>query len=187
MIKLIPARHFYLRHLGRKCIVNLMMFLGITLSVSLLCSCSLFSGNKNEQTITLDITADQDINPNIYGEPAPLAITFYSMKTAGFADDINFFDVSDEKQQQDEQGLKKIYQSVIQPGESLRLRLKIPVDTRAIGMTGAFREIENAQWKAELIFQDLQEKPFLKRIVTLRKTNFYARFKRLGVTLGERE
>ncbi len=123
-----------------------LLLLVAMLSVSV--SCSYFRADNDSQRITVSLSADSDINPNVDGEPSPLRIALYSLPEAGFPADSNYFDLTGQQSALREQGIVTLYDRVLKPGETRQLSLRIPDKVSAIGVTAGYREIEHSRWRS---------------------------------------
>lgn len=187
MIKGAIFRCFGNDKVARANILNLLSVLSMVLSVFFLSSCSPYSESTQQRVIFLDIRASQDLNPNRYYEPAPLAITVYSINTLGSSNEMSFYELTEATQASTDNNINRLYQAIIQPGEVLSVKLAVPPGSTTIGVTGEYRDIENARWKAEIQLREPRQVFWLNRMFTSPGTLLYARFNRLDVTLAERE
>ncbi|WP_161606693.1 type VI secretion system lipoprotein TssJ [Tatumella saanichensis] len=157
------------------------------MGVFFLSSCRPYSGDYPQRVVYLDIRASQDLNPNMFSEPAPLAITVYSINTLGFSDDMSIDELADGEQGAENTKINRLYQAIIQPGEVFSVKLVVPTDSAAIGVSGEYRDIENARWKSEIKLSDIHQGSWVKRTFISTDLQLYAQFNRLDVTLAERE
>lgn len=145
--------------------------------------CSSSLPEKKRSPLLLDIRVDKDVNPNRYGEAAPVNIAIYRMSLPGIIDS----EITELRDFGENNGAKRIFSAVFQPGESRCLTLPLMADTRAIGVTGEFRDIDHAQWKSVQPLPQRDALPWWKKLFTSRDNTLYARVHRLGLTLTETE
>ncbi len=146
-------------------------------------ACSPSSPEKKRSPLILDIRVDKDVNPDRYGQPAPVNIAIYRMKTSGFIND----DMTELQDFGKNKNTERIFSAVFQPGETRHLKLPVMPDTLAIGITGEFRDIEHAQWKSVQQLPDMHALPWWKRIFIPRDNTLHATVHRLGLILTDME
>ena len=151
------------------------------ISVFFIVACSHSSPEKIRFPLMLDIRVDQDVNPNFYGEPAPVNIAIYRLSTFGNSDG----GLTELQDFPEDNGSHRVFSAVFQPGEHRCLKLPLMPDTLAIGITGAFRDIGHAQWLSVYPLPERQALPWWKSPFIHRENALYARVHRLGLTLRE--
>jgi type VI secretion system protein VasD len=125
------------------------------LLVFVLTSCG---SNRTEPVgdeIKINIIADKDINPNGMGEPAPLNVFIFSVKEIDVFQNADFFEIVDGGSKPMQAAASKVYEAILQPGESRVVFIKPDNDTRTLGFIGAYRDLNDAIW---LVNWDLPEK-----------------------------
>ncbi|MGQ8775472.1 type VI secretion system lipoprotein TssJ [Serratia sp. NA_112.1] len=105
--------------------------------------------------IKINLIADKDINPNGKGEPAPLNIFIFNVKEADVFVNADFFEIVDGGSKPLQVAASKIYEAILQPGESRVVFIKPDSDTRTLGFIGAYRDLNDSIW---LVSWDLPEK-----------------------------
>jgi type VI secretion system protein VasD len=107
----------------------------------------LLAGCSGVSSIKANLHADKALNPDLNGRPSPLVVRLYELKSLSVFNNADFFNLfeqdvallGDELQMRDE--------LAFQPGETKTLERDLRVDTRYIGLIGAYRDIENARWR----------------------------------------
>jgi len=107
----------------------------------------LLAGCSGVSSIKASLHADKALNPDLNGRPSPLVVRLYELKSLSVFNNADFFNLfeqdvallGDELQMRDE--------LAFQPGETKTLERDLRVDTRYIGLIGAYRDIENARWR----------------------------------------
>ncbi len=129
----------------------------------------------------LDITlqADTLLNVDARNRAAPLVVRLYFLKSAnGFAG-ADFFSLYERDQTVLGADLVAKEEIQMRPGETRRIVRDLKPDTKTVGVLGAFRELERANWRAQLALPEppppVERPPATALSVTLR------------VTLGARE
>ena len=101
-------------------------------------------------TIEADFRAAVDLNPDHEGNPSPLVVRLYELKSATAFNNIGFFLLYDNDSGELGNDLKAREELEFQPGQALLLERELELETRYIGVMAAYRDIENARWRAVL-------------------------------------
>ncbi|MTD38233.1 type VI secretion system lipoprotein TssJ [Erwinia sp. CPCC 100877] len=121
-----------------------------------LASCSSKGGRKPAaDEIKINLIADKDINPNSFWHPAPLNIFIYNVKERDIFSNADFFEIVDGNSKQVQAAASKVYEAILQPGESRTVFIKPDSDTQTLGFIGAYRDLDDAVW---LVTWDLPKK-----------------------------
>ena len=187
MIKGVTPRRTGEYKYPRRTVIHLLSVMSLVLGIIFLSSCRQYSEAQQQRFVLLDIRASQDVNPNRFFEPAPLAITVYSLASPGLSDEMSIDELIEQTQGQGNKKINSLYQAIIQPGEVLAVKLNISTDITTLGVAGEYRDIENARWKSEIQLADLRQGSWVKRTFTSSGKQLTAQFNRLEVTLTERE
>ena len=161
------------------------MLLVIMITVS--ASCGFFRPETSGGIINVTLTADGDINPNISGEAAPLRIMLFSLTDTEFFTESNYFDFTGRRQGSLQNGITKLYDGVLTPGETRKLSLHITEQVAAIGVIGGYREIEHARWKSSVKLSPGWKPTVWRRLILPQHNAFYAHFQKSELTIGETE
>ena len=104
---------------------------------------------KPPAVLTLVITGAADQNPDINGAPAPIAIRIYQLTATAKFERGDVFALTEHEQQTlgtDNAGSQEF---VISPGESRTLKFELKPQVQAIGVVALYRDIDQAQWRAD--------------------------------------
>ena len=102
-----------------------------------------------------NLIASADINPNREGRASPVTIVIFHLKSADAFLTKDFFNLynadsgalaSDQIQRIDMQ---------IQPGQTLAIASEFDPETTHIGVLAAFRDIDNAEWRAVVALPEI--------------------------------
>jgi type VI secretion system protein VasD len=120
--------------------------------VALMISC----GGKNPPPapkpthVIMEIEASGNLNPNADGQPSPLLVKFYEMKSVSAFTKSDFMALYDKDQGTLGSELVQKKEVILQPNEKKTLHFEPSDDTRAIGAFAVFRNYEQARWKASV-------------------------------------
>ncbi len=114
------------------------------------------------------VTVAPDLNPNRNGRPSPVALIMFQLKSAEGFKNADFFSLMEPNAPVLGGDVIERTQLILQPGESMPLEPEFDEDARYVGFVAAFRDIENAQWRALI---ELPKKGFFKSFFTRTKLN----------------
>ena len=95
-----------------------------------------------------EISAVETLNPDYQGRPSPVKIIVVQLKSADAFNNADFFSLFDAESGVlggDELARTEM---LLQPGETREWVPEFDPETEFVGVVGAFRDIENAQWRA---------------------------------------
>lgn len=125
-----------------------------TAVAAMLCGCSLFSDKEpappvpSKTAIELTLVASDQLNPDLTGRPSPVAVRIHQLKESDIFNNGDFFSVYDQGQKTLGTGLVNREDLVIAPGANQLSAFEPKPEVRFIGIVAAFRDIENANWRA---------------------------------------
>ena len=99
--------------------------------------------------VTLTMIGGADQNPDSNGKPAPVAVRVYQLTQTAKFERGDVFALTEHEQHtlgQDDAGSQEI---VLSPGETQRKTFEIKSGVQAIGVIALYRDIDNAQWRAD--------------------------------------
>ncbi len=120
---------------------------GILMTVVALSSITLMSGCSSVSTIEARLHADAALNPDINGRPSPLVVRLYELKSLSVFNTADFFNLFEQDVALLGDDLQMRDEFSFQPGEARSLERDLRIDTRYLGIVGAYRDIENARWR----------------------------------------
>ncbi len=100
--------------------------------------------------IEAEFRAAVDLNPDHEGNPSPLVVRLYELKSATAFNNTGFFSLYDNDTGELGNDMKGREELEFQPGQALLLERELEPETRYIGVMAAYRDIENARWRAVL-------------------------------------
>ncbi len=107
----------------------------------------LMSGCSSVSTIEARLHANLALNPDLNGRPSPLVLRFYELKSLSVFNSADFFNLFEQDVALLGEELQMRDEFVFQPGETRNLERDLRLDTRYLGVVGAYRDIENARWR----------------------------------------
>jgi type VI secretion system protein VasD len=95
----------------------------------------------------LNVTAAADINPDLNDRPSPVAVAIFQLKSVTRFNKADYFALYDPAANVLADDLVSREQVSMQPGEERVLVVELSPDTRYLGVTAAYRDIEQADWR----------------------------------------
>jgi type VI secretion system protein VasD len=99
--------------------------------------------------VKLTLAASPEVNPDEQNRASPIVVRVYQLKDdAGFKD-ADYFALYDKEAATLTSALISRVELELSPGQKHTLDYSVSPDTRYIGVAAAYRDIRNAQWRAE--------------------------------------
>ncbi len=123
-----------------------LIVMGVLLAAAAASGCA---SDKSAKTtpIKFVIQADQQVNPDASGQPSPVVVRIYELKSTTAFDQAAFFDLFDNDAKVLGSDLVAKREFELKPGDKVDFDRDTPVDTRYIGVTAGFRLGDDAQWR----------------------------------------
>ncbi|WP_084801370.1 type VI secretion system lipoprotein TssJ [Bradyrhizobium sp. Ec3.3] len=110
-------------------------------------SCSIDKSLKTT-SIKFVIQTDPLVNQNARGEPSPVVVRIYELKSTTNFDRAQFFELLDNDAKRLGPDLVAKRETELKPGEKYDFERNTPIDTRYIGVIAGFRLGNDAQWRS---------------------------------------
>ncbi|CAI1968364.1 type VI secretion system lipoprotein TssJ [Serratia plymuthica] len=132
--------------------------------------------------IKINLIADKDINPNGQGRSAPLNIFIFNVKETDVFSNADFFEIVDGSSKPVQSAASKIYEAILQPGESRAVLIKPDSDARTLGFVGAYRDLNDSLW---LVSWDLpkKKKSWWRKFFSDDSLELNAHFQKTAITI----
>jgi type VI secretion system protein VasD len=114
-----------------------------------LMACSTPPPKPQPVNLKLNITASADVNPDAQNRPSPVVIRIYQLKDDAAFKGADFFALYDKEEATLAAALVSRVEFELAPGEKKTVDYSVSPDTRFVGVAAAYRDIRNAQWRAE--------------------------------------
>ena len=120
--------------------------LGMTVILAFLAGCA----SKPPEDVTLkgSLVAVESVNPDSQGRPSPLVIKIYQLEAKDKFELADFFPLFDQPESTLGSDMLGVEDVMLSPGESRPYEGEFDPQTRFIGVVAAFRDINQARWKA---------------------------------------
>jgi type VI secretion system protein VasD len=123
-----------------------LIVIGVLLAVAAVSGCATDKSAKTTP-VKFDIQADQQVNPDANGQPTPVVVRVYELKSTTAFTQAAFFDLFDNDAKVLGSDLVAKREFEIKPGDRVDFDRDTPVETRYIGVTAAFRLGDDSQWR----------------------------------------
>jgi type VI secretion system protein VasD len=100
--------------------------------------------------LTISLATSADVNPDSQNRPSPVVVRLYQLKDDAAFKDADIYALFDKEQATLGAGLASREEYELAPSEHRSLTIKPPPEVRFIGVVAAYRDIRNAQWRAQL-------------------------------------
>jgi type VI secretion system protein VasD len=117
--------------------------------VSVACLVACKSAPPKPPIVKLSITAAADVNPDAQNRASPVVVRVYQLKDDAAFKDADFFALYDKEQATLAAALGSRQEFELAPGEHRLIDFEVALDTRFIGVAAAYRDLRNAEWRAQ--------------------------------------
>lgn len=130
--------------------LHLLMLLSMML---LSCSCST---TPETQNLKVQYNACTNLNPDVYGDPAPVVVTLYQLKSIEELQESDFFALEDNSKNILKEAVLAKSETEIRPNQTLNVVQEILPGTKYMAFVAAFRDIDNAAWKITIPIAEIK-------------------------------
>lgn len=95
-----------------------------------------------------NVTAGEDVNKDEFGRSLPIVVRLYELKSTGSFESADFFGIYDQEAAALGGDLLAREELHLRPGEQKKIEREAAPDAQHLGVVGAFRQIDNARWRA---------------------------------------
>lgn len=94
------------------------------------------------------VAAAEDVNKDEFGRSLPIVVRLYELKSTGSFQSADFFGIYDQEAATLGGDLLAREELQLRPGEQQKIEREAAPDAQHLGVVGAFRQIDNARWRA---------------------------------------
>ncbi len=109
------------------------------------------------RTLEITIQADSLLNQDARNRNAPLMVRIYTLKAPLGFQSADFFSLFERDQTLLAADLLSRDELQLQPGETRRLVIEVRPEARVVGVMGAFRDLDRANWRAVYSLPDTSD------------------------------
>lgn len=151
------------------------------LSVSTLAAILGCSRLPNPTPIVVELNSDANINPNEDGDPSPIVVRIYELKSIKAFNNAEYFDFVDNDKKVLGADLVGSAEYELTPGKSQKYDRDISSEATHLGVIAGFRDIQSAQWRDSIELQKEKKNEFVIYLTSLAVRIQKLRRRRLGV------
>jgi type VI secretion system protein VasD len=148
----------------RENILRLIQVVCYMCMITVLTACSSVSWMQSPTTINSQILASFEINPDTNGRPSPLVVRVYELKSISAFNDADFFKLYDEEVATLGGDLLSREEFELTPGEGREIAHKANEQSRYFAVVAAFRNIDQASWRASAALELNSKNSLIVRI-----------------------
>ena len=148
----------------RKNILRLLHILSYLCMFTALTACSTSPWTLFDTKISAKILASFDINPDVNGRPSPMVIRIYELKTNNTFDSVDFFKFYDDEEATLGEDLLSRQEFELSPGVGREIIFNPHSQTRYFGVIAAYRNIDQARWRASKVLELNKNNSFIVRV-----------------------
>lgn len=115
--------------------------------VSLLVGCSALSPYSTQTRLELELTASDQLNPDINGRPSPIVVRLLELKNPVLFETVDFFGLYGQAKELLAPDLIASEELELRPGERLQLKLHVKEGSRYVGVLAAYRDLPETKWR----------------------------------------
>jgi type VI secretion system protein VasD len=119
------------------------------LALLALATCSKAPEPKPPPVLSLTMIGGADQNPDLSGKAAPVAVRVYQLTQTAKFERGDVFALTEHEQEALGQDAAGSQEFVLSPGETQQKQFELKAGVTAIGIVVLYRDIDNAQWRAD--------------------------------------
>ncbi|WP_426142410.1 type VI secretion system lipoprotein TssJ [Pseudomonas sp. DWP3-1-2] len=120
------------------------IFVGLVL---LLSGCSVLSPYSTQTRVELQLTASDQLNPDINGRPSPIVLRLLELKNPVLFETVDFFGLYGQTKELLAPDLVASEELELRPGERVQLKLHVKEGSRYVGVLAAYRDLPETKWR----------------------------------------
>jgi type VI secretion system protein VasD len=98
--------------------------------------------------VSITLHAQGDVNPDGQGQPKPIVLHIYQLKSDAAFVNANYFALVDDEKRALGADLVSREEKELAPGEASSLQVPLAPDARFIGVVGEYRDLDHCVWQA---------------------------------------
>lgn len=113
----------------------------------MLAGCSAISPYSTQTRLELELTASDQLNPDINGRPSPVVVRLLELKNPVLFETADFFGLYGQAKELLAPDLVAAEELELRPGERLTLKLSAQEGSRYVGVMAAYRDLPETKWR----------------------------------------
>ncbi|MNU53661.1 Type VI secretion lipoprotein [compost metagenome] len=113
----------------------------------LLSGCSALSPYSSVTKLNLQLTASDQLNPDVHGRPSPIVVRLLELKHPVAFENADFFSLYERAGKSLAPDLVTSEELQLRPGETVALKLSVQEGSRYVGVLAAYRDLPETRWR----------------------------------------
>jgi type VI secretion system protein VasD len=113
----------------------------------LLSGCSALSPYSSVTKLNLQLTASDQLNPDVHGRPSPIVVRLLELKHPVAFENADFFSLYERAGKSLAPDLVTSEELQLRPGETVSLKLSVQEGSRYVGVLAAYRDLPETRWR----------------------------------------
>jgi type VI secretion system protein VasD len=113
----------------------------------LLSACSALSPYSQVTKLDLQLSASDQLNPDLNGRPSPMVLRLIELKHPVSFEKADFFSLYERPNEALSPDLISSEELELRPGTHLQLKIRLQSDSRYVGVLAAYRDLPETQWR----------------------------------------
>lgn len=115
--------------------------------VFLLAGCAAVSPYSTQTRLELQLTASDQLNPDINGRPSPVVLRLLELRNPVLFETVDFFSLYGQAKDLLAPDLVASEELELRPGETRLLKLHVNSGSRYVGVLAAYRDLPETKWR----------------------------------------
>ncbi|MVV47868.1 type VI secretion system lipoprotein TssJ [Pseudomonas sp. PB120] len=117
------------------------------IALVLLAGCSSLSPYSHLTKLNLNLTASDQLNPDLNGRPSPIVVHLLELKHPVAFENADFFSLYERAKESLAPDLVVSEEIELRPGERVELKLTAKEGSRYVGILAAYRDLPETKWR----------------------------------------
>ncbi|MBC3933663.1 type VI secretion system lipoprotein TssJ [Undibacterium curvum] len=154
---------------------------------SFFATCCIAREEKEATKLTLNISADANVNPDPAQRASPIKLRIYELKDSSSFADADYFslDSNDKVVLTGDLLVKDEY--ILRPSETRKIERKSHPQTTAIGILAGYRDLPNSLWRVIYKLPSAPEAAWYRFAIPANKTSLLIQLQAQGIVLVEQK
>lgn len=131
-------------------------FFTLLTALVLMAGCSTLSPYSKVTKLNLNLTASDQLNPDLNGRPSPLVVRLFELKHPIAFENADFFSLYERAKESLAPDMVATEELELRPGETVELKLSVEEGSRFVGVLAAYRDLPESKWRYTVPITSLQ-------------------------------
>lgn len=122
-------------------------FFTLLVALVLMAGCSTLSPYSKVTKLNLNLTASDQLNPDLNGRPSPIVVRLFELKHPVAFENADFFSLYERAKESLAPDMVASEELELRPGETVELKLSVDEGSRFVGVLAAYRDLPESKWR----------------------------------------